>query len=155
AEHFDVRAAAVTRSGDDVGRAVPVHVADRDADATAEVRVVCEERHEQPAAVTAKHLDVRAATLAGPGDDVGTAVAMEVAGGYVPAAAESRGVGEESEQSPPAGSAECPDVRAAAVAGAGDDVGRAVAVDIADRHTHPTAEGRVVSEVAADCSDER
>src|SRR5205085_4497752 len=95
---------------DDVALAVAVDVADRHAHAAAErlgvghvvvhqlhghvdrhrlagrVQVALDGRH-GPGAV--ERLDVRPAALAGAGDDVGVAVAVDVADGHVDAAAEA------------------------------------------------------------------
>src|SRR5581483_9159701 len=61
AEHLDVRPAAGPRPGDDVGRANPLHVPGRDADATRETDVVRVEAAKEGAVGPAEHFHVRPA----------------------------------------------------------------------------------------------
>ena len=94
--------------------------------------------------------DVGAAAGAGAGDDVGAAVAVDVAGGDADAAGEAGGVGEEARRSARCrlGAAEDLDMRPAAGAGAGDDVGEAVAVDVAGGDEDAAGERGAVGEEA-------
>ena len=69
-EDFDV-GIADRGSGDNVGFAVAVHVADGHVDAAGEFRIVGEERSEFLERSAVERLNVRAATGPGPGDDVG------------------------------------------------------------------------------------
>ena len=84
---------------------------------------------------------MRSASGIGPGDDVGMAVVIEIAGGHEDTAAEAGVIGEEAADGAGkllAGQAvEHTDVRPAARTGSRDDVGRAVAVDIAGRNAEP------------------
>ena len=107
-------------------------------------RVEGEERPEFLQRSAVERLDVRAAAGPGPGDDVGIAVAVDVAGGHAHAAGESGGIGEEVVDDVIVGAAEDLDVRPAAGAGPGNDVGLAVAVDVADGHVDAAGEGRCV-----------
>src|SRR5262249_51066776 len=92
--------------------------------------------------------DVRVGARARPGDDVGVAVAIDVAGRHGNAAEEARGVGEEAGDLRPGDAVEDLDVRAGARADAGDDVGDAVAGDVAGGHVDAAREGRAVGEEA-------
>src|SRR5262249_43444137 len=74
-------------------------------------------------------------------DHVGEAVTVDVRRRYVDAAGEAGAVGKELVQQRPVGAVEDLDVRPAAAARRGDDVGGAVAVHVADRHADPAAEG--------------
>ncbi len=103
-------------------------------------------------------LDVRAAAGAGGDDDFGQAVAVEVVRGHADAAAEAGVEGEEAGQQGAVGdlavgldltqlgAVDDLDVRAAAGAGADDDV--ALNVVEADRHEDAAAEGGVEGEEA-------
>ncbi len=99
----------------------------------------------------AEHADVRAAARPRPRDDVGAAVAVDVARRHAHAAGERR---DRRRRSWPARSSPAPlntrDVRAAARAGAGDDVGAPVAVDVARRDVHAAGKRRVVGEEAGE-----
>src|SRR5207253_7980784 len=93
--------------------------------------------------------------LAGSRDDVGEAVAIDVAGGNTDAAAEIQIVGEEAGEQSAAGAGKDLDVRSAAGAGGGNDVGKAVAVDIAGRHKHAAAKTGIVRQEAAQSGRQR
>ncbi len=85
-------------------------------------------------------------TAAGTGgrDDIGPAVAVVVGRADADAAAEAAAVGEEvRQQVGRIRAAEDPHVRAAAGAGAGDDVGPAIAVEVARRHVDAAGEAAV------------
>src|SRR5581483_7808975 len=81
---------------------------------------------------------------AGPGHDVGLAVAGHVAGGDEHAAREARGVGVEALEQAAVPAAEDLDVRPAPRTGPGDDVVHTVAVDVAGGHADAAGEDRVV-----------
>src|SRR5205807_2416249 len=114
----------------------------------AEAGRVGEEALEERAIGAAEDFDVRPAASPGPGDDVRLAVAIDVASGDVDPAGEARVVGEEAHEERTVGAAEDLDVRASPGPGAGDDVGDAVAVDVADGHPHAAGEGRIVGHEA-------
>src|SRR5262249_46879328 len=94
----------------------------------------------------AEDADVGAATAAGAGEDIGTAVAEIVAGRHPDAPGEGRVVGEEVGQNGGVGAATDGDVRPAARPGAGNDVVDAVAVDVARCHADAAGEGRIIGE---------
>jgi hypothetical protein len=80
-----------------------------------------------------ERLHVRPAAEAGPGDHIRFAVVVHVAGRHLDAAGEGGVVGEEAQQGGTVAAADDLDVRAAGRPGAGDEVGEAVAVDVAGR----------------------
>ena len=88
--------------------------------------------------------DLGAAAGPGPGDDVGFAVAVQVAGRDVNAPAEAGVKRVKALEDAFVGAGEDLDVGAAARAGASDDVGFAVAVDIPTGHFHAAVECRSV-----------
>src|SRR4051812_7730769 len=96
---------------------------------------------------------MRAAPRAGAGDDVGPAIAVDIAGSQINAAAETGAVGIEaanrSGKLRSRASAEDPHVRSAAGAGSRDDIGHAVAIYIARRHANAAAKIASVSEEAS------
>src|SRR5262249_6627183 len=95
-------------------------------------------------------LDVRAGARAGADHEVGVAVAVDVGHGHADAAAEDRGEGVEAGQKGAVPAAEDLDVAAGPSGpGAGDDVGEAVAIDVARRHAHAAAEQVVRRQVEA------
>src|SRR6267378_2534180 len=94
--------------------------------------------------------DVRPAAGPGPGDDVGPAVTVDVAGGHPHAAGEAHVVWEKAEQWGAVLAGEGEDVGAAAGVGADDDVGKAVTVDVARRHEAAAREIDVKREKVVD-----
>src|SRR5207249_11952966 len=66
-----------TRTGDDVGKTVPGHVAGSHADAAREVLVEGEEGTQGPAVLAAEDADARAAAGVGADDDVSVTVAVQ------------------------------------------------------------------------------
>src|SRR5207248_5459152 len=132
--------------GDDVGVAVAVHVAGRDADAAGEMDVAGHEVHQHRVVFAAEGDDVGAAALVGADDDVGEAVAVEVAGRHVLAAGEARVVGEELADQVAGAAVVDVDVRPAARPGGRDHVRDAVAGHVAHRHAHAAGEGGRVGE---------
>src|SRR5205807_41239 len=93
-----------------------------------------------------EHLDVRPTAVTRSGDDVSAAVAGDVAGCDRHPAVEADVVGVEAPQDGVGGAVEDLDVRPRARAGADDDVGAAIAVDVAGRHGDRADEGRVESQ---------
>src|SRR3989339_867691 len=114
-----------------------LYVQHADIDAAAETLFVAE-KPVNHAAGAIKHSDVRAAARAGAGDDFVNAVLIDVAGGYIDAAAKIFVIGEKllCYLSPAVKNS---DVRAAARAGAGDDFVNAVFVQIACYYIDPAA----------------
>src|SRR5262249_35696481 len=103
AERFDVRSAAGTRAGDDVGHAIAIDIAGRDIDAAAEASAIGEEtidevgqpcRGEQVAGPI-EDADVRPAAGPSRGDDFRVAVAVKIGCGDSHSAAEGLAIGEE------------------------------------------------------------
>src|SRR5207245_3091540 len=127
-----------------VGPVVAVDVARGHGHAAAEQEVVGEEAEQHLAGRAAEHLDVRAAAGARAGDDVGNAVAVHVTRGDINAAAEGRVVRHELLEHRPGDAVEHADVRAAAGSRTGEEVGRAVAVEVGGRHADAAAERQVV-----------
>src|SRR5262249_9638446 len=125
-EDRDVALPVRAGPGDDVGPAVAVEVAGRHEHAAAEVRPVGVEAGQFHPGDDAEDLDVRVGPRPRPGDDVGDAVAVEVAGRHPHPAGEPRVVGHEADERGQVPAAEGLDVRPAADVGAGDDVGEAV-----------------------------
>src|SRR5438105_1051103 len=125
------------------GRAGPPRTpGSADVDAAGERRVEGEETLQGGVVGAAELLHVRAAAGAGPGDDLGLAVAVHVAGRHAHAAGEVGAVGEEVGERLAVGAVEDLDLREAPRPGADHQVILAVAVDVTGRHEHATAEGR-------------
>src|SRR5262249_1720152 len=160
-EHLDVR--DVAGAGDDVGEAVAVDVGDADEDAALELgaarrRRIGQKARQQVAVVDVarpgEHLDVRHRALAGADDDVVDAVAVDVARRHACAAhevAEGAAVADQL----PRGAVEHLDAAvdalgAAVSVGADDDVGAAVAVDVAAGDVDAAGEARRHREEAHD-----
>src|SRR5262249_13249022 len=132
------------RAADDVGLAVAVDVPGRDRDAAGVLGVEGQVALQQAAVGAGEDLDLAAAALGQADDEVGVAVAVDVPGRDVDAAGVVQRPGRETVEQGQVGAAEDLDVGAAAGPGAGDDVGDAVAVDVADRHPPLAGEARVV-----------
>src|SRR5207248_10583474 len=90
--------------------------------------------------------DVRPAAGAGPGDHVGLAVAVHVAGGHVDAGGKARVVGKKTLERGAGLAADDEDVGPAAGPGPADDVRDAVAVGVAGRDADAAGEAHVVGE---------
>src|SRR5262249_5081785 len=131
AESQDGQRAAGASPGGDVGKAIVVDVAGSHAHAAAEVGVIGGKAGQDCPIDAAKRPDVTTPAGAGAGDDVGPAVAIDVARSYVDAAAEAGVVCVKAPQHATVHSAKRLDVRRPAGACAGDDVGPAVAIDVA------------------------
>src|SRR5262249_17030963 len=131
-EDADAGVGAGAGADDEVGPAVAVDVPGRDAAAAGEVGGEGEQAGDPVAVCSAGDLYVRPAAGRGGGDVVSLAVAVHVAGRHLDAAAEGGVVGVEALENGAVLAAERLDVRPAAGAGAGDQVGEAVAVDVAD-----------------------
>src|SRR5436190_1596432 len=132
--------------GDDVEDAVLVRVAGCHADAAGEGLIVSEEAVPDQGARALKDLDVRPAARVGARDDSGPATAGPIARGDKQPAAEARLVRPELPQQRSVAAVVDADERRHAGAGGGDDVGNAVAVEVADRHADAAREARVVGE---------
>src|SRR5262249_54321369 len=116
-------------SREEVGPAVVVGVADTDADAAGEGFRISVETGDQGLAVgevVPEDLDVRAGAGAGPSNDVGDAVAGDIARGNVNPAGEVAGVGVEGTLQGAVAALEDLDVRPGPGARPGEDVGPAV-----------------------------
>src|SRR5207249_9832021 len=90
-----------------------------------------------------EHRNHRGTAGPGPGHDLGLAVAVGVAGGHVHPAAEVRVEGVEGLHHGAGAAVEHDNLRRAAVARPGDDLGHAVAGHVAECDVDPAAEGRV------------
>src|SRR5207302_4016730 len=111
-----------------------------------------EELVQGAAILAAEDIHVRAAAGVGADDNVGEAVAVDVARSHVDAAAERGVKGHEIADRPgelvARRAVEDADVGTAARPGAGDDVWGAVVVHVADRHANAAREARVLGEEA-------
>src|SRR5260370_116653 len=92
-EDLDARSAAWPGAGDDVGMAIGSQVHRGHTHPAKEAQVVRKEIPEQQSILAAEHPHFRAATHAGSGDDINTAIAVDVAGAAVDAAREAGGLG--------------------------------------------------------------
>src|SRR5438034_1114030 len=122
-EGFDERRVTSAGGGDNVCPAVAVDVGGRHPHTAGEDRAV--------------------------GQEAGRFRAGDIAGRYLNAPSERGAVGIEVVQKRSAGATEDLDLRPAAVAGGGDDVGFAVAVDVPGRHEHAPRESGIVSQEIA------
>jgi hypothetical protein len=136
--------------GDDLGPLPGRRVGAGDADAARGRGVVSGEAAQERSVLAAEDLDLGAAAGVGAGDDVGSAVAVNVAGRHEGAAPEGGVVGEEAAQRPGEAGAglavEDPDFRGHAGSGGGDDVGGAVVVEVGLGDADAAQEGGVVGE---------
>src|SRR5207244_7711043 len=130
AEDADAGRIARPFADNDVAETIAVHVADGGVEPGPRAGVEGEEAGDDLEIDAAENDDLRPAAGAGAGDEVGRAVAVEVAGGHVDAAAERGGVGEHVADGGEVLAAEDADARPAAGAGAKADVGEAIAVEL-------------------------
>src|SRR5262249_42757717 len=122
-EHLDLRTGSGSSTDNELRFPVSIQVSCVNSNAVVEVCAKREEALEQGPVLAAEDFHVGSAAGACPGDDVGEAVAVDVAGGHVDAALEVRIVREETgEQVVDVGRVEDLDVRTAARAGRHDDV---------------------------------
>ena len=142
-EDFDVWSAADAGRGDDVGQPVEIDVAGRDAHAAGKCQVERHEALEHGTVGAAEDLDVRSAAGIGADDDVVETVAVHIAR---PRRSPRRG---NSDRNAMNSRIRCPSVPSNTLMcgppprpGAGDDIGRAVAVDIADGHADAAVKRR-------------
>jgi len=153
AECTNVRSTAWSRRGDDVRHAVAVHVSGGNADGPLECGEVGEETgqlRDAPRATDLEHAN-GAAFACGTGDDLGQAVAVDVARGDEHSARERRRIGVEAGNLVDAAcETECAHVRTAAGSCGGDDVGQAVAVDVARGDADAAVERGIVGVEARD-----
>ena len=91
-----------------------------------------------------KDLHVRTAALAGASDDVGEAIGIDISGTDENAAGEVGSVREEAAEQGEIESAEDLDMRSAAGASAGDDIGVAIVIDIAAGNVDAASKRRIV-----------
>src|SRR5262249_6420995 len=96
-EDLDVRAAAGTRAGNDVVKAVAIDVAGRHKNAAAEVHIVGVKAANFSSVLPVEDLDVRAAPRPGASNDIGHAIARDIARCHADAAQKANAVGEEVE----------------------------------------------------------
>src|SRR5262245_17443839 len=114
-----MRPAADAGSGNDLGKIVPVHISSGDRYSTAEIRVVSKILEEQQLCGSTECLDVRPAAGARAGDDVSTAIAVDVAGGHEHTAEKARVISQKLAHEVAGDAIKDADVRAAAGAGRG------------------------------------
>ena len=129
------------RRRQDRGPAAATDVGNPDAHAAGELRRQREKALQLGLGRSVEDDDLRAATGAGTDDDVGLAVAVHVAGRQEQATGEGRREGIEGGQQAEALAVEDGDLGAAAGSGGGDDVGEAVAVDVAGGDADAAGEG--------------
>src|SRR5262249_42557532 len=136
-DHFHMRAPARAGPSHDVDQAIVIEVGRRHTHAALECRNVGKETAHFSAGRSVKYLHVRAAARAGAHDDVGHAVAIQVAAGNIHAAKECGAKCHEAADKYAGGTVEHLNVRPAARTRAGDNVGHAIAVNIgaADRYS--------------------
>src|SRR5262249_55812734 len=132
AERADMRRGSLPLRHDDVGFPVAVQVAGGHEDAAGEGACECEEAVDVREVRAVENANMWAAAGAGSGNNVRLAVAGDVTGRDAHAAGKSRAVGEEAVQHVVRRSVENLDMRPAAGAGAGHDLGLSVVVEIAD-----------------------
>src|SRR5262249_51835146 len=140
-EDGDLRPAARPGGCEDVRAAVAVDVARGNADSAREGRGGGEETGQRRAGAALSDGHFRPAALVGRGDDVRAAVPVDVGGRHERAAGEGCRQGEEVANQLKRLALEDADLRAAAGAGGADDVGHAVAVDVAHGHARAAGEG--------------
>jgi hypothetical protein len=143
-------AAARALCCDQVGLLIAVGVGDHDPHAAGEGGVVSEEAPQGSGIHAAVDLDAGRASGAQAGNDIGVAVAVEVPGGHVDAALEGHVGDEEIVQFLTGGAIDNGDTRHAAGAGAGNDVGQAVAIDVASGDVDAVGRGVRVGNEAAE-----
>src|SRR5205814_1871374 len=150
--------AARAVDGDDAGRAAAGAVRGRDADRshvgrceggeTVQLRIVGAAKHGD--SWCAQDLSVPPGERAAAGNDIGAAIAVDIAGRHIAAAGEVNVEGEEVSDLRAVLAAEHDDVRAATRPGGANDIRSPVAIDVADRHAHAAGESGVESEEAGE-----
>src|SRR5262245_42203064 len=103
---------------------------------------------ENRALVAGEYLHVWPAADTGARDDVRAAVATSIARRHRQAAVEVIGIGKKARQFMAIDAAKCPNMRTAAGPGRGDDIGAAIAIEVARRDRHAAAEARIECEEA-------
>jgi hypothetical protein len=129
-KHFDLGTGTRATASDDVDAAIAIHVSGRDTHAAEESSVVGEEAGQFAAVPTVEDFDVWPSTRSCSSDDVVPAIAIDVVCRDIDAAEKLGAVGEEALQFPAVNAVEDFDPRCLACSGSGDDVERAVAVDV-------------------------
>src|SRR5438128_4047727 len=138
----DAHVRSAVRSWSCQDNALAVAVPSTHAHASGKAGVVGEETREQAAAVgdDSENGNIRSAAGARTGNDLRLAIAVHVSSGDIDACGEIWIVGKEARQERAIGATEDGDIGAAAGPGATDDVGVAVAVDVAGCHAHAAGE---------------
>src|SRR5439155_1749043 len=142
-ENLYVRATARTRPGNDVGKPVAVHIARGHSNATGKGCIKRKEAQQDRVRSSVKYFHVWSATRTGTGNDVGGRVAVNVTGSNIYTAAIKARERQEAANKIAAYSVKHSHLRPHSGAGSGDDVSKAVAVDIAN--SDPNAAGKTSS----------
>src|SRR5437762_2137985 len=135
-ENLYVRATARTRPGNDVGKPVAVHIARGHSNATGEGCIKRKEAQQDCVRSPVKDFHVWSAARTGAGNDVGCRVAVNVTGSPIYTATIRSRELPYAAHFPSAYSVKHPYMRPPAGPGSGDDVSKAIAVDIANSHTN-------------------
>src|SRR5262249_29207414 len=135
-------------TADDVGAAIAIEITGRHAHAAAEGGAEGEEVAEELSRGSAEDAHLRQAARVGATDDVGPAIAVDVAGGHVRAAREQRREREEVAEHREGLAVEDAHLRRRAGARGAKDVGHTVAADVADGHANTASEARGEGEEA-------
>src|SRR5207253_8008389 len=122
-----------------VGPAVTIYVARGYTNSACKPGVICKERHQKRSVYSAEYVNLRTASRTRTRDDIGTAIAIDVACGNVNATLETNTIGEEVHHHPIILAVKDLDLRGP-VGGPDDHIGCAVAIDIADGHSSSAAE---------------
>src|SRR5437773_2483934 len=135
-ENLYVRATARTRPGNDVGTPVAVHIARGHSHATGEKRRISKETKKRVTGGAVEHSHYWQSTTIRTDNDVGLAVAIDVAGCHIYTATIKAREREEAANKTAAYSVKHSYMRPHSGPGSGDDVSKAIAVDIANSHTN-------------------
>ncbi len=141
-EDVDLGTAALFCTYSNVGLAVAVEIAGRHVHAAGEGRGRGVEAGELEAVPAAGDGDLRSTAGIGPHDDIGVAVAIDVAGRHPDTAGQLGGQGLKVHDALEGLAVEDGDFGPTAGAGAADDVGRAVTVDVGDGDADTAGEAR-------------
>src|SRR5947207_1957891 len=133
---FHVRPAARARSGNDIGAPIPVNVAGGHAHAACEKRRISKETKKRVTGGAVEHSHYWQSTTIRTDNDVGLAVAIDVAGCHIYTATIKAREREEAANKTAAYSVKHSYMRPHSGPGSGDDVSKAIAVDIANSHTN-------------------
>src|SRR6266702_390773 len=133
---FHVRSAAWTGGGNDIGEPISVNVAGGHSHAAREKRRVGKETTKRVTCGAVEHTHYWQSTAISADDDVGLTVAIDVAGSYIYTAAIKARERQEAANKIAAYSVKHSHMRPHSGAGSGDNVSKAVAVDIANSDTN-------------------